>query len=208
MKDVNIAFWDTEIEISKSNVRIFPLSKGSKISNFRFEKFWRSENRVLTKEENFHEFCNSAVKVVSFLSDECNNYNQNYLERLILCNNEINVLGGELCLFVNSHSDLIHDFLHDSKTLFNIGNDLDFSVAKSFGVFDVDHQAWNKISGVSEMGPFPSIFVVNKNSEIVYSHIDFTFDKPFSFLEIAVSVYHERQKRFWNDENVFKTRSF
>jgi len=207
MKDNNIAFWDTEIEISKSNVRIFPLLRGSKISDFRFEKFWRSENRVLTKEENFHEFSKSGVKVISFLSAERNNYNQYFLERLSLCNNEISALGGQLCLFVNSQSELIENFLRDSEILFTIGNDVDFSFAKSLGVFDVNHQAWNKISGVSELGPFPSIFVVNKNSEIVYSHIDVTYDKPFSFLEIAVSVYHERQKRFWNDENVVLSRS-
>ncbi|MCP9765447.1 redoxin domain-containing protein [Lacihabitans soyangensis] len=202
MEDFDKAFWDTEIKISKPNVRIFPIPLGSKIPDFTFEKFWKSQNTILTKEGSFHKFCKSGVKVIGFLSPEWNNFNQNYIERLILCNEEISALGGQFSLFVNSESEFIETFLRNSPIKFNVCKDKEFSVARRFGVFDNNHQAWETITGISEDGPYPSIFIVNTDNEVIYSHVDIKYNSPFSFLEIAATVYNEKQKRYWKDENL------
>ena len=49
-------------------------------------------------------------------------------------------------------------------------------------------------AGVLEIG---DIFVINKKSEIGFSYVDQTFERPFSFLEVAVAVYAENQKQNW-----------
>lgn len=191
------ALWDTEITMNRNNSRIFPLSKGSKVQDFEFEKFWLNDS-VKSLSDTFAQFCASEIKVVSFLTPGWNTYAEIHLERLKKCYSEIKSFGAELCLFVKGTDHQIHDFVADAKIPFWIGKDENFSIAKKFGVFDENHQPWHSISGISEDGPFPSIFVVNKKSEVIYANVDLTFEKPFSFLEVAVAVYSEKQQHIWH----------
>jgi peroxiredoxin len=196
-KQFDPALWDTEIQINRFNERIFPLSKGSKIQEFEFEKF-SFKNRVEKKIESFTQFCKSNIKVVSFLTPGWNLYSESHLERLNKCYSEIVSLGAELCLFVKGSSEEIESFIGERNLPFWAGSDNDFRIAKLFGVFHENHQPWHRISGITEDGPFPSIFVINRKSEVLYSSVDISFDKPFSFLEVAASVYTEKQQHVWN----------
>ncbi len=190
------AFWDTEIKIQKNNSRIFPLQKGAKVQNFEMEVIKTSNLKSVEKRMSERYF-KSGIKVLSFLPNCWNEYARTHLARLNESAQELKALGGETFLVVNAAQEQIFDFLNDQKPQFSVIKDNDFRIAGRFGVFNEHYQPWQYIPGIQEDGPFPGIFVVNKKSEVCYSYVDLTFEKPFSFLEVAVAVYSENQKQNW-----------
>ncbi|MBK6979416.1 MAG: redoxin domain-containing protein [Cytophagaceae bacterium] len=190
------AFWDTEIKIQKNNSRIFPLQKGAKVQNFEMEII-KSSNLKSVEKRMSEQYFKSGIKVLSFLPNCWNEYARTHLARLNESSREIKALGGETCLVVNAAQEQIFEFFDDQKPEFSVIRDNDFRIAGKFGVFSEHHQPWQFIPGIQEDGPFPGIFVINKKSEIGFSYVDQTFERPFSFLEVAVAVYAENQKQNW-----------
>jgi peroxiredoxin len=195
------ALWDVEFPVLKTNTRIFPLSNGAKVQDFQFGKIWNDSASGLTsmQTDNFQNYCKKGIKVISFLTPGWNIYSKSHLERLIQINDEITALGGEICLFVSASTEVdVQHFIKEYEIPFVIGIDNDFSIAKKFGVFDKNHQPWHTVSGISEDGPFPSVFVIRKNSEVANSYVDLSFEKPFSYVGLASWVYEEAKRRFWD----------
>lgn len=190
------AFWDTEIKIQKNNSRIFPLQKGAKVHNFEMEVIKTSDLKSVEKRMSERYF-KSGIKVLSFLPNCWNEYARTHLARLNESALEIKALGGETSLVVNATEAQIREFIIENNPTFSLIRDNEFCIGRKFGVFDEHHQPWHFIPGIQDDGPFPGIFVINKKSEVCYSYVDLTFEKPFSFLEVAVAVYAENQKQNW-----------
>lgn len=126
----------------------------------------------------------SKPLIISFYAESWNRKGIHILKKLQTVQNEIIAVGGNLLIvtaegpFKQSELNRIHNFN------FSFYHDVNHEIARQFKVYSDGDPIWNEFSGIDVNVPLLATYVLSPNGQIVYDHIDTSFNGKFPSAEI------------------------
>jgi len=112
--------------------------------------------------------------VVSFYCPCWGAYAHPFLNELIRLYPAIQQAGAELVVFSNEPPQSVDP---KKQIDFLLTHDIDFQVAKAFGLYSEEDPIWDRISGISGEVYTPGLYVVAPDRRIQYHFVDENFDQ-------------------------------
>jgi peroxiredoxin len=172
--------------------KIKPLVTGDKVPHFNLingSDDWRASvaNQGMPGfSTSLYDLVEARPLVISFYCPCWGRYARPYLDSLITLSHGLRAVGAELLVFSNeSPKSLIRQV---GPVDFIVAHDIQFTVARRFGIYSEDDPIWDRISGISEEVFIPALYVVNGEREITYHALDEYFDTPLDLPAIIDQV--------------------
>ena len=83
----------------------------------------------------------------------------------------------------------VSDMAHYFDLPFTLLADPKNKLATHLGLYNSAYPIWEYVSGISEDVNLPATYVIAPNEKVVYTSIDYHFDKPLKATEMLASVF-------------------
>ena len=141
------------------------------------------------------DLLNERPLVVSFYCPCWGAYARPFLNGLIRLYPAIQQAGAELVVFSNESPRSVDP---KKKIEFLLTHDVDFQVAKTFGLYSEEDPIWDRISGISADVYTPGLYVVDTNRRIKYHFVDENFDQRPDEAALIHTIHSLQKKKTAN----------
>jgi len=163
----------------------FTLQKGS-INKQRFMKSATANGSVLFKQ------LPGKPLILFFYSAAWQERGVQYLKQLNSINCEIAKLGTNLLVVSpDEGGQLLEQTIWDNSLYLNFYADPANEIAQKFGIYSDDDPAWDKYPGIDINVPLLSVYVLNADNQIIFSHIDRDLESAVPSSEILDALHTE-----------------
>lgn len=127
--------------------------------------------------------------VISFYSHHWKDPGLEQLKNLNAIQHEIKASGGNLLIITPEKEDGLQAKAWEHNLSLNFYYDNDNLIARQFRVYDEDSPAWDRFSGIDENAPLLATYVLDPFRQVVFHHVDLSFEAAFPAKEIISAVY-------------------
>jgi peroxiredoxin len=115
-----------------------------------------------------------------------------YLKQLNSINCEVAKLGANLLVVSpDEGGQMLEQTIWDNSLYLNFYSDPANEIARKFGVYSDDDPAWDKYPGIDINVPLLSVYALNADNQIIFSHIDRDLEGPVPSIEILDALHAE-----------------
>ncbi|WP_128547909.1 redoxin domain-containing protein [Larkinella soli] len=176
-------------QIFRKTVSVAPLRPGAKAPLINLPRrlavwqyiTWQTDSAGTI---HLHDLLVNGPLVVAFYSSGWNGYAEPYLQKLTRLYTRLRQAGTNLLVLSPDSVDHLQSLVEQQDLPFTIAQDADNFIADQFGVHSASDLVWNRIAGITEDVPFPGLFVVGQNREVLFSYVDKDFTEDFPRREV------------------------
>ncbi len=161
---------------------------------------WLKTDRVKNYEGNifFHQLLNKPL-IISFYAEPWNRKGIHILKKLNAIQNEITAAGGNLLIITSEGPFTQTEVNRKHNFNLNFYHDVNHEIAKQFKIYGEEDPIWNRFSGIDVNVPLLATYVLSPNGQIIYDHIDTSFNGNFPSQEIIEATRNANQTLHFNN---------
>ena len=190
--DITEIISDNDLELRSYNP-LYPVKTGNYIPDLQLNKAYANWQQFYNGSETHGPVLLRHLLekplVISFYSHHWKNIGLEQLKSLNSIQHEIKASGGNLLIITSEKEEGLQAKAWEHNLSLNFYYDKDNSISRQFRVFGEDSPAWERFSGIDENAPLPATYIIDNYRQIVFDHIDLTFEAAFPAKEIISSVY-------------------
>jgi len=183
---------DNDIEFRQYNP-LFPVKTGNYIPDLTLSNSYANWQQFYNGSETHGPVLLRHLLekplVITFYSHHWKNIGLEQIKNLNAIQHEIKASGGNLLIITSEKEEGLQARAWEHNLSLNFYYDNDNSIARQFRVYDEDSPAWERFSGVDENVPLPATYILDNYRQIVFDHVDLTFEAAFPAKEIISAVY-------------------
>ncbi len=190
--DITEIIADNDLEFKSYNP-LFPVKTGNLIPDLSLNKAYANWQQFYNGSETHGPVLLRHLLekplVISFYSHHWKDFGLKQLKNLNAIHHEIKASGGNLLIITPEREDGLQAKAWEHNLSLNFYYDNDNAIARQFRVYDEDSPAWGRFSGIDENAPLLATYVLDSYRQIVFDHVDLSFEAAFPAKEIISNVY-------------------
>lgn len=190
--DITEIIADNDLEFKSYNP-LFPVKTGNLIPDFSLNKAYTNWQQFYNGSETHGPVLLRHLLekplVISFYSHHWKDFGLEQLKNLNAIQHEIKASGGNLLVITSEREDGLQAKAWEHNLSLNFYYDNDNAIARQFRVYEEDSPAWERFSGIDENAPLLATYVLDSYRQIVFDHVDLSFEAAFPAKEIISTVY-------------------
>ncbi len=171
--------------VAGNTLPLFQLHKDDFITPFNF----------LSRESNYlvgSELLNQPL-VLAFFSIHWNGYGEKHLQQLQDLYADIQVMGGQLLVISADGRKELEHLVKKLNLTFPLAIDKNHQIARSAGLYLESDPLWDRVSGIEENAPPPTVYVIGQSQYISYAFIDHYLQQTINSRDLLSQVYSAGQ---------------